>query len=167
MCVAAYPSESWSISICNRLKQIWQEGNNELLFSGYAWHNRYTYRREKIKTYNEKAWGSGIGKGLYDEKGNWHGLFALAFMDSHNKLEPNVGYAYLKMAQLDAKNRVGAGYIFIITSRRDIFNGIPFPGVLTWISLNHRKLNISATYIPSAAGAGNVLYIFGRWTLDL
>jgi palmitoyl transferase len=46
---------SWSKAACQRLHQIWTEGDNELYLSGYAWHNRYTYSREKIKKYNELA----------------------------------------------------------------------------------------------------------------
>src|SRR3989338_7712810 len=70
--------------ICQRLHQVWSEGDTDLYISGYAWHNRYIYSREKIKSYNENAWGGGLGKSLFDEKGNWHALYAIAFLDSHS-----------------------------------------------------------------------------------
>lgn len=157
---------SWSQSACRRLHQIWTEGNNELYLSGYAWHNRFTYPRNKINIYNEQAWGGGLGKSFYDEKGDWHGLFALAFLDSHKYVEPNVGYAFLKVAHLNDNLRIGAGYAILVTQRPDIFNGIPFPGILPWASISYRKASLSATYIPGARGAGNVLYVVAKWTFD-
>jgi palmitoyl transferase len=158
---------SWLKPVCQRLHQVWTEGDNELYLSGYAWHNRYTYSREKIKTYNELAWGGGLGKGLYDEDGDWHGLYAFAFLDSHKNVEPVVGYAFLKVVHLRSNLRLGAGYAALITARPDIFHNIPFPGVLPWVSLNYCHATLSTTYIPGSRGAGNVLFIIGKWTFDL
>ncbi|WP_043873655.1 lipid IV(A) palmitoyltransferase PagP [Legionella massiliensis] len=158
---------SWTKPICKRFHQIWTEGDKELYLSGYAWHNRYTYSKHKIRSYNEQAWGGGLGKGFYDEKGDWHGLFAFAFLDSHKNIEPAVGYAFLKVAHLTPNLNLGAGYTVLVTQRPDIFGGIPFPGVLPWVSVSYRKASISATYIPGAAGAGNVLYILGKLSFDL
>lgn len=157
---------SWTKKACNRLHQIWTQGDTDIYFSGYAWHNRYTYTSEKIKTYNELAWGGGLGKGFYDEEGDWHGLSAIAFLDSHKNVEPAVGYAFLKIAHLGENTRLGAGYSILVTARPDIFHNIPFPGVLPWLSLSYRKLSVFSTYVPGAKGAGNVLYIMGKWTLD-
>ena len=156
---------SWFKSSCQRLHQIWTEGDNELYMSGYAWHNRHTYSREKVNSYNEQAWGGGLGKSFYDEKGNWHGLYAFAFLDSHKNVEPAVGYAYLKMANFTENLHLGAGIAAFITSRPDIFNSVPFPGVLPWVSLNYRRATLCATYIPGSQGAGNVLYILGKWII--
>ena len=157
---------SWVAGACRRLHQIWTEGDNELYASGYAWHNRYTYSPEKIKTYNELAWGGGFGKGFYDEDGDWHGLSAIAFLDSHKNVEPAVGYAFLKMARLGENTRVGAGFSVLVTARPDLFNNIPFPGALPWLSLTYRRATLLATYIPGSQGAGNVLFIMGKWTFD-
>nr|WP_269570092.1 lipid IV(A) palmitoyltransferase PagP [Legionella tunisiensis] len=159
---------SWFKPVCQRLNQIWTEGSNELYLTGYAWHNRYTYSREKIKTYNELAWGGGLGKGLYDENGDWHGLYAFAFLDSHKNLEPVVGYAFLKVAHLRNNIRVGAGVAALVTARPDINHGIPFPGALPWLSFNYRHATLSATYIPGLSKrTGNVLFLSGKWTFDL
>lgn len=150
--------------MCQRLHQVWTEGDTELYVSGYAWHNRYTYRPEKIKTYNEAAWGGGFGKALFDERGNWHGLYGIAFLDSHRHIEPAFGYAYLKVAHFNNDFKAGIGYSVLVTSRPDIINGIPFPGVLPWASIFYKKTTLAATYIPGAAGAGNVLYILVKYT---
>ncbi len=154
----------WTTHACHRLHQIWKQGDTELYITGYAWHNRFTYDKDKLSRYNEQAWGGGLGKGLYDEKGNWHGLSAFAFLDSHRYLEPVVGYAYLKIAHLNDNTRLGAGYSVLVTQRPDIFHGIPFPGALPWISFNHKRAALFATYIPGARGAGNVVFLFAKWT---
>lgn len=172
LCTNVHASEqcttgpAWVRNFCHRLHQIWTEGDNELYLSGYAWHNRYTYTPEKIKTYNELAWGGGLGKGFYDEDGDWHGLSAIAFLDSHKNVEPAVGYSFFKIGRLGENTRVGAGYSILVTARPDIFHGIPFPGALPWLSLNYRKATIMATYVPGSQGAGNVLYILGKITFD-
>ncbi|ASQ47474.1 lipid IV(A) palmitoyltransferase PagP [Legionella clemsonensis] len=157
---------SWFRPICYRMHQLWHEGHHELYLTGYAWHNRYTYPKYKIKSYNELAWGGGLGKGLYDEKGDWHGIYALAFLDSHQNIEPALGYAFLKVAHLSENTRLGAGYAVLVTARPDILHGIPFPGILPWISLNHRTLTLSATYVPGSGREGNVLFILGKWTFS-
>jgi palmitoyl transferase len=157
---------SWPKAICHRWHQIWTEGDNELYLSGYAWHNRYTYRHDKIKSFNELAWGGGLGKGFYDETGDWHALSAIAFLDSHNNVEPVAGYTFLKVAHLRNSVKLGAGYTLLVTARPDIFHNIPFPGLLPWASITYRRATLSATYIPGAQGAGNVLYLLGKWTFD-
>lgn len=153
-------------SINQRLYQIWVDGNIEFYLPLYAWHNRYTYSPEKIKTYNEMPLGGGLGKGLYDEKGNWHGLYALVFLDSHKKIEPGAGYAYLKVAHLNPLLHVGAGISLFITARQDIYKNRPFPGILPWVSLTYARATFSATYIPGAQHAGNVLFIITKWRLS-
>jgi palmitoyl transferase len=155
---------SWFQPACNRLESIWTDGDNELYLTGYAWHNRYTYSPEKVRNFNENAWGGGIGKGLYDEKGNWHGLYAFAFMDSHDHVEPIAGYSYLKTFPLGASAKIGLGVTVLITSRVDIYHSIPFPGALPWLSLNYKQISLGATYIPGAKGAGNVLFLVGKYT---
>ena len=149
---------------CHRLHQIWYQGDTELYVTGYAWHNRYTYDPAKIDRYNELAWGGGLGKGFYDEDGDWHGLSAFAFLDSHKKIEPAAGYGFIKIYHVNENTRLGAGYSILVTSRADIFHGIPFPGALPWLTFNYRRATLAATYIPGAAGEGNVLFILGKWT---
>lgn len=150
--------------VCQRLHQVWTEGDTDLYLSGYAWHNRYVYPREKIKRYNENAWGGGLGKGLFDEKGNWHGLYAIAFLDSHGHVEPAAGYAYLKVFNVYKDLKAGIGYSVLVTSRVDINHNIPFPGAVPWASVFFKKISIAATYIPGNSKNGNVLYILGKYS---
>lgn len=152
----------WLQSGCSRLHQVWEQGDNELYVSGYAWHNRWTYTREKANTFREIAWGGGLGKGLYDEDGDWHGLYAMAFLDSHSDVQPIAGYAFQKIGRIGQYGRVGAGYTAFLTSRSDMFGRIPFPGALPLVSVGYKRADLYATYIPGARGAGNVLFMFGK-----
>ncbi|WP_025386706.1 lipid IV(A) palmitoyltransferase PagP [Legionella oakridgensis] len=153
----------WVKPACQRVHQIWDEGENEVYLTGYAWHNRYTYPKEKIDSYNEAAWGGGLGKSYYDKDGDWHGLYAFAFLDSHKNVEPIAGYVFLKTAHLNEHMNVGAGVTLFVTARPDIFHGVPFPGALPAVSFSYRKATLGALYIPGASGAGNVLFLLGKY----
>jgi palmitoyl transferase len=158
-------SFDWLKPTCRRLHQVWSEGKNELYLPTYAWHNRFEYSKTKLHAYNETPWGGGVGKGYYDKQGDWHGLYAFAFLDSHKNIEPVLGYAFSKIAHLNDNTYLGAGYAILITARPDIFNNIPFPGVLPWIILGYRGVSVSAGYIPGSYGTGNVLFLVTRITL--
>ena len=154
---------SWFKPICEQLNQTWTDGDNELYLTGYAWHNRYLYPKKKLDTYNEAAWGGGLGKSLYDKDGDWNGLYAIAFLDSHKNIEPVIGYAFLKMAHVTPELGMGIGYSVLVTARRDIFHNIPFPGILPLISVSYRQVTAAATYIPGSQGAGNVLFCYVKY----
>lgn len=157
---------SWGQQMSKRWHQIWYEGTTDLILSGYAWHNRYTYSPEKIKTYNELAAGGGLAKDYFDERGNEHAFYAIAFLDSHKNVEPALGYAYILTAHLNNKASLGLGYTLLVTMRPDINHNIPFPGILPWATANYGRASLMATYIPGARGAGNVLLILGKIILD-
>jgi palmitoyl transferase len=154
----------WLKPICIRPYQTLTEGENELYLTGYAWHNRYQYSKEKIAYYNEKAWGGGLGKGFFDEQGDWHGLYAFAFLESHSKIEPIAGYAFLKTHHINENSSIGLGFTVFITARPDILDNTPFPGALPWAGLNYKRLAVIATYIPGSRGVGNVLFVLMKYT---
>jgi palmitoyl transferase len=154
----------WVMGVCQRVDQVWSQGSTDLYLTGYSWHNRYTYTPEKIRSFNELAFGAGLGKGLYDEDGDWHSLYAMAFLDSHSQIEPLAGYAFQKIARVGDKTRLGAGYTVFLTSRADILGHVPFPGVLPLVSAGYDKATLFATYIPGGQGNGNVLFMFGKYS---
>lgn len=79
----------------NNIVQTWQQPQHyDLYLPAITWHARFAYSREKIDTYNERPWGAGFGQSRWDEKGNWHGLYLMAFKDSFNKWEPIGGYGW-------------------------------------------------------------------------
>lgn len=155
---------SWYKHVCHRLHQIWDDGQTELYVSGYAWHNRYVYDKFRTDRYNELAWGGGLGKGFFDEDGDWHGLFAIAFLDSHKNVEPTAGYAFLKTWHFNKNSYIGGGFTVLTTARPDIFHNIPIVGALPWVSFGYKKFAISATYIPGSKQTGNVLFALTKWT---
>lgn len=152
----------------HRLSQLWFDGYPELYFTGYAWHNRYFYAPERIQKahYNEVAAGGGIGKGFIDEDGDWHALYAMGFSDSHRNFQPLAGYGFLKMAHLPQQLNLGGGFTWFVTARKDIFHGIPFPGIpLPMVEIGVSKLSVLATYVPGGTNVGNVLFVFAKWQI--
>ncbi|MDQ8032111.1 lipid IV(A) palmitoyltransferase PagP [Bordetella genomosp. 1] len=157
-------SVGWMQRACNRIDQIWTTGDNDLYVTGWAWHNRSMYSAKKIREFNEAALGGGYGRSIFDEDGDWQGLYAMAFLDSHSRPQPIAGYGFLKIARVSQNWRLGAGYTAFLTAREDIMSYIPFPGVLPLVSAGYRDAMLFATYIPGKEGTGNVLFVFGKWT---
>ena len=83
--------EDWSQQTWEEAKYVWRNGGYDMYVPLYAWHNRLAYDDEHIAKYNENAFGFGLGKSVYDEAGNWYGLYAFAFKDSNYELETVAG----------------------------------------------------------------------------
>ena len=147
-----------------RLFQIWFQGRGDLYVTNYAWHNRWTYSPERVSSYNELAWGGGLGKGIWDEHQNWQGLYAIAFLDSHKNIQPMAGYGYLFTLHPTENTGVGLGFTLMITARSDIMHNIPFPGALPLLSVNFKDLMIMGAYVPGTENIGNVLFILTKIT---
>ncbi|AJI95985.1 antimicrobial peptide resistance and lipid A acylation PagP family protein [Yersinia ruckeri] len=149
----------------DNVTQTWDAPGSELYVPVLTWHNRWTYSQDKIDSYNENPWGIGFGKYRYDENNNWHSLYAMAFMDSHNKVEPIIGYGYQKMwipGDMDGW-RFGAGFTLSITARHEYYY-IPLPLPLPLVSVEYNKFALQATYIPGTHNNGNVLFAWMRWS---
>ena len=73
-------------TLSNNVAQTWNEPEHyDLYVPAITWHARFAYDKEKTDKYNERPWGAGFGVSRWDEKGNWHGLYLMAFKDSFNK----------------------------------------------------------------------------------
>lgn len=129
-----------------------------------TWHNRSFYTAKKIDEFNEQPWGLGIGKYRYDEDGDWHALYAMAFLDSHSDVEPIAGYGFQKMWRPTDNFRLGAGYSVGITIRSDL-HYIPIPIIVPLVSVEYKKVAVQSTYIPGGNGNGNILFTWLRWQL--
>ncbi len=129
-----------------------------------TWHNRWTYDKEKTDRYNERPWGAGFGVTRFDQDGDWHGLYLMAFKDSFNKWEPIGGYGYEKRWQPTTNGdfHLGLGFTAGVTMR-DNWNYIPIPVLLPLASINYQRLSFQATYIPGTYNNGNVFFAWLRW----
>lgn len=138
--------------------------SHDIYLPAITWHNRLMYDKEKTDKYNERPWGAGYGISRYDENGDWHGIYLMAFKDSHNKWEPIGGYGYEKIWQPlnDKEFRLGLGYTAAVTARDD-YKYIPIPIVLPLASVGYSRLTFQATYIPGTYNNGNVFFAWLRY----
>jgi palmitoyl transferase len=151
----------------NRITQTWNDGDVNLIVPTYMWHNTLIYERERVRRYNENPWGGGLGLSIFDEDGDSHMLFLVAFLDSWNNIQPYGGYAFLKNRHFGANNdfRVGAGVSLGITAREE-FSYIPFPLPFPFFGFGYKQLSLEAGYIPGGRNNGHVVFTWLRWTFD-
>lgn len=157
---------SWWQYARNKANSIANEGQDELYLSGYSYHGRHTYTAEPIAEFNEKSWGIGYGKSLYNAKGDEESLYFIVISDSHYKPQPMLGCAYQWVWPIAKSGiEIGAGYTAMLASRADYFGGVPFPLVLPVASIGTRTYRMMASYIPRISnnkGNGDVLFVFFR-----
>ncbi|OAT37278.1 lipid IV(A) palmitoyltransferase PagP [Proteus myxofaciens] len=157
-------NESYWGKFKRNVNQTWDNGDYNYYLPVWTWHNRFTYDREKTNRYNETPWGFGMGKYRYDDDNDWHALYAMAFMDSNNRVQPIIGYGFQKMWIPGDKDgfRMGAGFTLSVTARHE-YNYIPMPLPLPLVSIEYGHLAFQATYVPGTYNNGNVLFAWLRW----
>jgi len=141
-----------------KLGKIWNEGGNEFYLPVSTYHLRSAYDADKIRSFNESPRGLGYGRGIYDPDGDYHGLYAMAFSDSHYKPEYMLGYAYKTFWPAKGDLKVGLGYTVFLTARTDYAHYAPIPGILPMVSLEYKKFSLDSTYVPGGHGYGNVFF---------
>lgn len=162
----AYDCEtSYLSSWCANVVRTWSDGNVDAYVPVWTWHNRAQYDSVNLDRYNELPWGIGIGKHYYDKDGDLHRLFTMAFLDSHNKVEPLAGYSYEKIFHPGEDWKLGFGYTAFVTARSDIANYFPFPAVLPLWTVQFGRFSIEQTYVPGGHNNGNVLFTWLRFEL--
>ncbi len=136
--------------------------NWDLYLPVNTWHNREMYDKKKTDSYNEKPWGIGFGKHIYEDD-VLRGLYVMAFSDSHSKVEPIFGYLRQWNYYLDRDNNfsLGAGYTLGVTFRDD-YHYLPIPVILPIFGVQYKKINLQTTYIPGPYNMFNVLFTWGR-----
>lgn len=155
-------TSSWYDRAYHRVETTWKDGQPEFFLPLHTTHLRSSYTREQIDRYNENPWGLGLGRGLYDQDGDWHGLYLMGFKDSHFKPEYVAGYGYRTFWTLLGDLKFGLGYNAFITTRSDIGHYAPIPLVLPAVSLAYGKFSVETIYLPGTRGAGNILFFYGR-----
>lgn len=144
---------------------VYDHGQWEFYLPLHTHHLRSQYSQEQIDSYQETPYGFGFGRGLYNERGNWEGLFAMGFQDSHFKPSYTAGYGWKAIWRPTEDTRLGLGYIAGLMTREDVAGYFPFPVVLPIASLAYKNLSLETTFVPGAAGAGNIFFIWAKWEL--
>ena len=121
------------------IRKIYLSKNWDLYLPVNTWHNREMYDKKKTDSYNEKPWGIGIGKHIYEDD-ILRGLYFMVFSDSHSKT---------------------AGYTLGVTFRDD-YNYLPIPVILPIFGFQYKKVAVQATYIPGPYNMFNVLFTWVR-----
>lgn len=156
-------SDSYDDLACRRLAQTWAEGGHDFYLPLHTYHLPYAYTQEEIDSLRSQTWGLGYGRSRYDASGNWDGLYALLFLDSHTKLEPVVGYGHQWMWGPRDGLRAGLGYTAFVTARSDINTYTPIPAIMPIGSINYDRFSLNGVFIPGGAGFGNIAFIWSRF----
>jgi palmitoyl transferase len=166
---AAVPAQAeeaekgWFASARDNLTQTWDQGSHELLIPTYTWHLPFAYTREKINEYQNYPYGLGYGRGRIDAKGNYHGVFAMGFQDSHFKPEWMIGYDWKTYWTLGSETKAGLGFVTGLTARTDYSHYLPIPFILPAASIEYGRLSLEAAYVPGGKGNGNVVFFTTKW----
>nr|WP_237391207.1 lipid IV(A) palmitoyltransferase PagP [Cedecea sulfonylureivorans] len=157
-------SKNWQI-FSDNVSQTWNAPEHyDLYVPAITWHARFAYDKEKTDLYNERPWGAGFGQSRWDDQGNWHGIYLMAFKDSYNKWEPIGGYGWEKTWRplADERFHLGLGYTVGATAR-DNWNYIPVPVLLPLASIGYGPATFQMTYIPGTYNNGNVYFAWLRF----
>lgn len=162
-------AERWWNASKNKVTKIYDEGKNDFYLTLYAYHDRFTYTREKLEELNEGAYGFGFGRTILNEKGNTEMLFAMTHLDSHSDVQVNVGYAWVKNFSFIGNSKLGVGYAAGLVSRSDFANRIPIPFALPLGTIDFGNGSVNMILIPKlndGINNGNVLFIFAKFSWD-
>jgi len=143
---------SWLRSFCERAARVSDQGTWDVYLLGYGYHFQRT-KSPQVDPLNARSYGAGVGKHWTDASGNEDLLFAFAFLDSHDHVEPVAGYArqWFTPPVLGGLS-LGGGFAAGITARDDILHYIPVPIVAPVASLRYRRASLMATFIPRFGG---------------
>lgn len=164
--VCAEGNTSWTDRAWNEVGDSWRLGTAEYYATFRTVHLPWAYTEAQNKQYQNWPPGFGIGRGHYDPRGNWHGLYAMGFQDSHFKPEWAVGYGWQTYWQAGSGVKLGLGYTAGLTTREDIAHYTPIPYVLPMVSVAMNKFSIESIYVPGGGGHGNVMLFMAKWHTD-
>ncbi|MFD1244668.1 lipid IV(A) palmitoyltransferase PagP [Paralysiella testudinis] len=156
----------WWQNTKEQVAATWASDRYELYLPLYAWHNRSTYSKEKIKEFNENAWGIGFGKYRDTEYNTTHGIGGMVFMDSHNDPEPFVAYTWQKNWPISQHQKLAAGGFVGVTARSDIGPYAPIPVAWPYVAYSYRKFSLQGMYFPGSKGNGNIAFFWAKYRLD-
>ena len=141
------PAKSWYERLWAPVAEAYDKGSLEFFLPLETYHFRSKYTAEKIAIYQERPKGFGVGRGHYDAKGNWEGVYALAFQDSHYMPMYFAGYGWKALWRPAEDVRLGLGYNAGLMSRTDILGYVPFPiAMRTFVQLVDRFHTCAARF---------------------
>lgn len=164
--VLAEEKAGWGERVRNELDETWRLGTTEYSATFHTWHMPWAYTDTQNKQYQNWPPGFGLGRGYFDAHGDWHGLYAMGFQDSHFKPEWAVGYGWKTYWQIQGDLKFGLGYTVGATTRADIGHYTPVPYILPIVSVDYGKLSIEGVYVPGGNGNGNVMLMWAKWHTD-
>lgn len=146
------------------VQEAYEKGTLEIYLPLRIHHLRSAYSRAKIDGFQETPPGLGVGRGRYDERGNWHGVYAMGYHDSHFKPQWSLGYAWKTFWPAGAHAKLGLGYTAALMAREDIGHYTPFPVLVPIGSLSYKGVGLEAAYVPGLRdGTGNILFFWAKW----
>ncbi|MBS7545270.1 hypothetical protein [Ancylobacter oerskovii] len=153
------------------------QGHNEILITGFTWHDSSTY--DSGKDLNDLAWGGGYARYFDHYDGDPAStvapvksdiLFGMVFADSNRRPEVALGYGRTWTFASVENLSWSFGYAAGITMRHDIWDGAPIPYILPLLNLRlFKRLDLFASYIPPLPSnsfgdaPGNVPFLFMGW----
>lgn len=157
-------NQNWLGTAWSHVQDTWRDGEIEVYVPFWSYHLPFAYTPSQRAEYTEYPAGIGLGKGRMNKSGNWEGIYAMGFRDSHGDPSYMVGYGWIPMWNIGKSEvKVGAGLTGFLMSRRDYWNGVPFPGILPVASVSYKKASIQAAYVPGGQGNGNVIFMWGKF----
>lgn len=147
------------------LSDIWTKGDVELYVPFWSYHLPFAYSPSQRADYTEYPAGGGLGKGWYNERGNWEGVYFMEFRDSHAKPMYMGGYGWIPTWNpINEKSRIGIGATVFMFMRSDINYYAPTPGILPVGTIGYGPIDVQVAYIPGGEGYGNVLFWWAKYS---
>ncbi len=156
--------QNWFGTAWSHVQETWRDGQLEVYVPFWTYHLPFAYTPSQREQYTEYPAGIGLGRGRINKNGNWEGIYAMGFRDSHGDPSYMLGYGWIPMWNVgQSEVKVGAGLTGFLMSRSDYWNGVPFPGVLPVASISFKRASIQAAYVPGGQGNGNVIFMWGKF----
>lgn len=147
------------------LSDLWNKGDIEVYVPFWTYHLPFAYSPQQRSDYTEYPAGGGLGKGWYNESGNWEGVYLMAFQDSHGKPMYMGGYGWVPTWNpINEKSRIGVGATVFMFMRSDINYYAPTPGILPMATIGYGPVDVQVAYIPGGEGYGNVLFWWAKYS---
>lgn len=162
----AEDAHGWFDTVKGELSETWKLGTTEYYATFRTLHMPWAYTRDQNKEYQNWPPGFGLGRGHFDTRGNWHGLYAMGFQDSHFKPEWVLGYGWKTYWNMSSDFKLGLGYTAGLTTREDIGHYTPVPFILPIVSIDYGKLAVEGVYVPGGKSNGNVMMFWAKWHTD-